>query len=98
MFPEDRSILVTFSMPAIKDEKICTESKFDHFSPDSNVVNAAVSLSGTDRLIVGTFLFPILPLIPFVGHLLDSYKEDPEKGENPRAPDTGFCGTCQYFW
>lgn len=30
---------------------------------------AAVSLSGTDKLIVGTFLFPILPLIPFVGHL-----------------------------
>ena len=30
---------------------------------------AAVSLSGTDKLIVGTFLFPILPLIPFAGHL-----------------------------
>ena len=29
----------------------------------------AVSLSGTDKLIVGTFLFPILPLIPFAGHL-----------------------------
>lgn len=30
---------------------------------------AAVSLSGTDKLIVGTFLFPILPLIRFAGHL-----------------------------
>lgn len=30
---------------------------------------AAVSLSGTDKLIVGTFLFPILPLIPFARHL-----------------------------
>lgn len=30
---------------------------------------AAVSLSGTDKLIVGTFLFPILPLIQFAGHL-----------------------------
>jgi hypothetical protein len=30
---------------------------------------AAVSLSGTDKLIVGTFLFPILPLIPFAVHL-----------------------------
>ena len=29
----------------------------------------AVSLSGTDKLIVGIFLFPILPLIPFAGHL-----------------------------
>lgn len=28
-----------------------------------------VSLSGTDKLIVGIFLFPILPLIPFAGHL-----------------------------
>ena len=30
---------------------------------------AAVSLSGTDNLIVGIFLFPILPLFPFAGHL-----------------------------
>ena len=44
---------------------------------------AAVSLSGTDRLIVGTFLFPILPLIPFVGHLwIPVVKNIQKKGEN----------------
>lgn len=43
---------------------------------------AAVSLSGTDRLIVGIFLFPSLPLIPFAGHLwIPVVKKIQGKGE-----------------
>ena len=60
---------------------------------------AAVSLSGIDNLIVGIFLFPILPLIPFAGHLwIPVVKKIHKKGEKSRAPDTGFWGTCQCFW
>ena len=41
-----------------------------------------VSLSGTDKLIVGIFLFPILPLIPFAGHLwIPVVKKIQGKGE-----------------
>ena len=48
---------------------------------------AAVSLSGTDKLIVGTFLFPILPLIPFAGHLwIPVVKKIQEKGEKIESP------------
>ena len=48
---------------------------------------AAVSLSGTDRLIVGMFLFPLLPLIPFAGHLwLPVVKKIQEKGEKIESP------------
>ena len=56
----------------------------------------AVSLSGTDKLIVGIFLFPILPLIPFVGHLWIPVVKKIQK--KSRVLDTGFCGTCRYFW
>lgn len=42
---------------------------------------AAVSLSGTDKLIVGTFLFSILLLIPIAGHLwIPVVKKIQEKG------------------
>ena len=48
---------------------------------------AAVSLSGTDKLIVGTFLFPILPLIPFAGHLwIPVVKKIHEKGGKIESP------------
>ena len=48
---------------------------------------AAVSLSGTDKLIVGTFLFPILPLIPFAGHLwIPVVKKIQEIGEKIESP------------
>ena len=48
---------------------------------------AAVSLSGTDKLIVGTFLFPILPLIPFAGHLwIPVVKKIQEKGGKIESP------------
>jgi len=56
----------------------------------------AVSLSGTDKLIVGIFLFPIFPLIPFAGHLWIPVVKKIQK--KSRVLDTGFCGTCQYFW
>ena len=47
----------------------------------------AVSLSGTDKLIVGIFLFPILPLIPFAGHLwIPVVKKIQEKGEKIESP------------
>ena len=46
-----------------------------------------VSLSGTDKLIVGIFLFPILPCRTS----LDSRcKEDPEKGEKIESPGYRF--------
>ena len=48
---------------------------------------AAVSLSGTDRLIVGTFLFPILPLVPVAGHLwIPVVKKIQEKGGKIESP------------
>lgn len=48
---------------------------------------AAVSLSGTDKLIVGTFLFPILSLIPFAGHLwIPVVKKIQEIGEKIESP------------
>lgn len=57
------------------------------------------SLSGTDKLIVGIFLFPILPLIPFAGHLwIPVVKKIQKKVKKSRVLDTGFCGTCRYFW
>lgn len=47
----------------------------------------AVSLSGIDKLIVGTFLFPILPLIPFAGHLwFPVVKKIQEKGGKIESP------------
>lgn len=47
----------------------------------------AVSLSGIDKLIVGTFLFPILPLIPFAGHLwIPVVKKIQEKGGKIESP------------
>ena len=52
---------------------------------------AAVSLSGTDRLIVGIFLFPLLPLIPFAGHLwLPIVKKIQGKGEKIESPGYRF--------
>ena len=52
---------------------------------------AAVSLSGTDRLIVGIFLFPLLPLIPFAGHLwLPVVKKIQGKGEKIESPGYRF--------
>lgn len=52
---------------------------------------AAVSLSGTDRLIVGIFLFPLLPLIPFAGHLwLPMVKKIQGKGEKIESPGYRF--------
>lgn len=53
----------------------------------------AVSLSGTDKLIVGTFLFPILPLVPVAGHLwipvVKKIQEIGGKIESPR---------CRFLW
>ena len=48
---------------------------------------AAVSLSVTDKLIVGTFLFPILPLVPVAGHLwIPVVKKIQEKGGKIESP------------
>ena len=52
---------------------------------------AAVSLSGTDKLIVGTFLFPILPLIPFAGHFwIPVVKKIQEKSGKIESPGYRF--------
>lgn len=52
---------------------------------------AAVSLSGTDKLIVGAFLFPILLLIPVAGHLwIPVVKKIQEKGEKIKSPGYKF--------
>ena len=80
--PEDECIIVTFRMPAIKDKKICTKKQIDYLVLTAMSWLAAVSLSGTDRLIVGIFLFPSLPLIPFAGHLwIPVVKKIQGKGE-----------------
>lgn len=51
----------------------------------------AVSLSGIDNLIVGIFLFPILPLIPFAGHLwIPVVKKIQEKGGKIKSPGYRF--------
>ena len=52
---------------------------------------AAVSLSGTDKLIVGIFLFPILPLVPVAGHFwLPVVKKIQEKGGKIESPGYRF--------
>lgn len=52
---------------------------------------AAVILSGTDKLIVGTFLFPILLLIPVAGHLwIPVVKKIQDKGEKIKNPGYKF--------
>lgn len=52
---------------------------------------AAVSLSGTDKRIVGIFLFPILLLIPIAGHLwIPVVKKIQEKGRKIKSSGYRF--------
>jgi len=65
-------------------------------------VNASIKKNIINRQV---WVFPdnIFPsdiaVDPICRTSLDSRcKEDPEKGEKSRVLDTGFCGTCRYFW
>lgn len=52
---------------------------------------ATVILSGTDKLIVGTFLFPILLLIPVAGHLwIPVVKKIQDKGKKIKSSGYKF--------
>ena len=91
MFPEDKCIIVTFRLPAIKDKKICTEKQIDYFSPDSNVVAYRCKPFRDRQADSWDISLSDIVVDPICRTSLDSRcKEDPEKGEKIESPGYRF--------
>ena len=91
MFPEDKCIIVTFRLPAIKDKKICTKKQIDYFSPDSNVVAYRCKPFRDRQADSWDISLSDIVVDPICRTSLDSRcKEDPEKGEKIESPGYRF--------